>query len=100
MAPRQIETAQEAFLFNNSLESTQEMQAIRQYRQMMEEDKDIITLRTSIRQAAESKLEHGVINVNDLLQEITRENQARIDHSTHEVEMLKNIYELKNTINQ
>ena len=100
LARRQIETAQEAFLFNNSLESTQEMQAIRQYRQMMEEDKDIITLRTSIRQAAESKLEHGVINVNDLLQEITRENQARIDHSTHEVEMLKNIYELKNTINQ
>lgn len=100
LAHRQIETAQEAFLFNSSLESTQEMQAIRQYRQMMEEDKDIITLRTSIRQAAESKLEHGVINVNDLLQEITRENQARIDHSTHEVEMLKNIYELKNTINQ
>lgn len=100
LARRQIETAQETFLFNNSLESTQEMQAIRRYRQMMEEDKDIITLRMSVRQAVESKLEHGVIDVNDLLQEIIRENQARIDHSTHEVEMLKNIYELKNTINQ
>ena len=100
LARRKIETAQETFLFNNSLESTQEMQAIRRYRQMMEEDKDIITLRMSVRQAVESKLEHGVIDVNDLLQEIIRENQARIDHSTHEVEMLKNIYELKNTINQ
>lgn len=100
LAHRQIETAQETFLFNNSLETTQEMQAINQYRQMMEEDKDIIALRTSVRQAAESKLKHGVIDVNDLLQEITRENQARIDHSTHEVEMLKSIYELKNAINQ
>ena len=100
LARRQIETAQEVFLFNNSLESTQEAQNINQYRQMMKEDKDIIALRTSVRQAAESKLEHGVIDVNDLLQEITRENQARIDHSTHEVEMLKSIYELKHTINQ
>ena len=35
-----------------------------------------------------------------MIQEITRENQARIDHSFHEIEMLKNIYELRNTINQ
>lgn len=67
---------------------------------MMEEDSDIIRLRTSVRQAAEAKLQHGVIGVNDLLQEITKENRARIDHSLHEMEMLKNIYELKHTINQ
>lgn len=96
----QIETAQDVFLFNNSLQSTQEATTIEQYRKMMTEDDDIIDLRTSVRQAAESKLEHGVIDVNNLLQEITRENQARIDRSSHEVEMLKNIYELKNTINQ
>lgn len=100
LSRRQIETAQETFLFNNRLQSTQEAEAIEQYRQMMEEDRDIIALRTSVRQAAESKLEHGVIDVNDLLQEITRENQARTDHSSHEVEMLKSIYELKHTINQ
>lgn len=97
---RQIETAQETFLFNNRLQSVQEIEAIEQYRQMMQEDQEIIALRTSVREAAESKLEHGVIDVNDLLQEITRENQARTDHSTHEVEMLKNICELKITINQ
>lgn len=96
----QIETAQDVFLFNNSLQSTQEATTIEQYRKMMTEDDDIIGLRTSVRQAAESKLEHGVIDVNNLLQEITRENQARINRFSHEVEMLKNIYELKNTINQ
>ena len=100
LACGQIETAQDVFLFNNSLQSTQETTTIEQYRDMMAEDNDIINLRTSVRQAAESKLEHGIIDVNNLLQEITRENQARTDRSSHEVEMLKSIYELKNTINQ
>lgn len=100
LARNQIETARDVFLFNNSLQSTQEVTTIEQYRKMMMEDDNIIALRTSVRQAAESKLEQGIIDVNNLLQEITRENQARIDRSSHEVEMLKNIYELKNTINQ
>lgn len=97
---KQIETAREIFLFNNNLQSVRERETVNQYHQMMEEDSDIIRLRTSVRQAAEAKLQHGVIGVNDLLQEITKENRARIDHSLHEMEMLKNIYELKHTINQ
>lgn len=97
---KQIETAREIFLFNNNLQSVREREAVNQYHQMMEEDSDIIRLRTSVRRAAEAKLQHGVIGVNDLLQEITKENRARIDHSLHEMEMLKNIYELKHTINQ
>lgn len=97
---KQIETAREIFLFNNNLQSVREREAVNQYHQMMEEDSDIIRLRISVRQAAEAKLQHGVIGVNDLLQEITKENRARIDHSLHEMEMLKNIYELKHTINQ
>ena len=77
---KQIETAREIFLFNNNLQSVREREAVNQYHQMMEEDSDIIRLRTSVRQAAEAKLQHGVIGVNDLLQEITKENRARIDH--------------------
>lgn len=100
LSRRQIETNRDVFLFNNSLLSTQEETSIWKYRKMITEDKEIIGLRTSVRQAAEAKLEHGIIDVNNLLQEITRENHARIEQSSHEIEMLKNIYELKNTINQ
>ena len=100
LSRRQIETNRDIFLFNNSLLSTQEEASIWKYRKMITEDKEIIGLRTSVRQAAEAKLEHGIIDVNNLLQEITRENHARIEQSSHEIEMLKNIYELKNTINQ
>ncbi len=94
-----IETARETFLFNNRLQSTQNKSDINRYRKLMEEDEEIIALRTSVRQSAETKLEHGIIDVNNLLQEITRENQAKSDMSSHEIEMLKHIYELKHTVN-
>lgn len=100
LAQNQIENAREVFLFNNQLQSTQEQEAIERYRKMMSEDDEIIWLRTSVRQAAEAKLKHGVIDVNNLLQEITRENQARTNQSSHEIEMLKHIYELRHTVNQ
>ena len=100
LAQKQIETSQEIFLFNNSLQTAQETEAVHQYREMMKADTEIIQLLTAVRQAAEAQLEHGVIDVNDLLREITKENQARINHSAHEIEMLKSIYELRNTINQ
>ncbi|MBO5225374.1 MAG: TolC family protein [Parabacteroides sp.] len=100
LAQNQIENAREVFLFNNQLQSTQEQEAIERYRKMMSEDDEIIRLRTSVRQVAEAKLKHGVIDVNNLLQEITRENQARTNQSSHEIEMLKHIYELRHTVNQ
>ena len=100
LAQNQIENAREVFLFNNQLQSTQEQEAIERYRRMMSEDDEIIRLRTSVRQAAEAKLKHGGIDVNNLLQEITRENQARTNQSSHEIEMLKHIYELRHTVNQ
>ncbi len=100
VARSNIETARSTFLFNNSLLSTQEAANINRYRRMMTEDEEIITLRTSIRESAEAKLEHGIIDVTNLMQYITQENQARIDKSSHEIEMLKHIYELKHTLNQ
>ena len=97
---RMVAVEQEAFLFGSRLQSAQESGAVEQYRQMMAEDEGIIALRASVRQAAEEKLAHGVIGVNDLLQEITRENQARIERSAHEIEMLKSIAGLRHTLNQ
>lgn len=52
-------------------------------------------LRQNVRRAAEAKLANGIIDTNSLLQEITRDNSAKINRSTHEVEMLQGIYNLK-----
>lgn len=97
-AANEIENARDVFLFNNRLQTTQERMAVERYRRIMADDDEIIQLRTSVRQAAEAKLSHGIIDVNGLLQEITRENTARTQQSVHEIEMLKAIYELKDKL--
>lgn len=99
LAKNQIQNSQEIFLFNNRMQATEEYHAILRYKEVMKEDHEIIALRTSVRKSAESKLEHGIIDVNNLLQEITKENEAKTLLSTHEIEMLKHIYELRHTIN-
>lgn len=98
----QRETAQnqrEVFLFNNRLEQMQYREAIKRYRSLMAQDEKIITLRQQVRKAAESKLSHGIIDVNDLVREINSENAARVQQSIHEIEMLKQMYDLKYTMN-
>ena len=65
----------------------------------MADDEEIIAIRSSIRKAAESKLAHGIIDVNDLVREINAENAARVQQSMHEIEMLKEIYHQKYTKN-
>ena len=93
------ETNRETFIFNNNLEQIQQSEEIRRYRKLMEQDEEIITLRQSVRKAAESKLSHGIIDVNDLVREINQENAARLQLSMHETEMLKQIYDYKYTTN-
>ena len=93
------ETSREVFLFNNNLEQIQQNEEIARYRQLMADDEEIISLRSAVRKAAESKLSHGIIDVNDLVREINQENAARVQHSIHEIEMLKQIYDNKFTTN-
>lgn len=93
------ETSRKVFLFNNNLEQMQQNEAIARYRSLMKDDEEIISLRSSVRKAAESKLSHGIIDVNDLVKEINAENAARVQQTVHEIEMLKEIYELKFTTN-
>ena len=91
------EANRERFLLDNKMEQIQQNENISRYRQMMIDDEEIISLRSSIRKAAESKLAHGIIDVNDLVREINSENKARVEQCIHEIEMLKEIYNLKIT---
>ncbi len=56
-------------------------------------------MRTRIRKAAESRLNNGVIDVTDLLQKITDENLALVSQSSHQIQLLKSIYELQDINN-
>lgn len=95
-----IENAREVFLFNNNMEQIQQTENVSRYRTMMQGDDEIIVLRTNVRKAAESKLSHGIIDVNSLLQEINNENAAKTQQAIHEIDMLKEMYNLKYTNNE
>ena len=94
-----LETSRDVFLFNNNLEQIQQNEAIAKYRKLMADDEEIISLRTSVRKAAESKLAHGIIDVNDMVKAINSENSALVQRSMHEIELLREIYNLRYTTN-
>jgi len=99
MQRERAEVSRDVFLFNNQLEQIQQQEDMERYRKLMGDDEEIIRLRSAVRKAAESKLAHGIIDVNDLVREINNENAARVQQSIHEIEMLKEIYDLKITLN-
>lgn len=90
----------DVFLFNTHLQELQQTQEMTRYQQLMAGDNEIIALRTKVRIATESKLNHGIIATSDLIKEINNENNARVQKSTHEIEMLKQAYDLRITTNQ
>lgn len=100
VAARQLAIQRDVFLFNTQLQTTQDSGEIARLRKAIDADTKIVELRGSVRQAAESKMENGVIDATDLLRKITDETTAKLNKSTHEIELLQAIYRLKTTLNQ
>lgn len=96
---QQLQSNQDVFLFNTRLQVTQQNNAITSMRKQMQDDEEIIRLRTNIRQAAEAKVANGTLTVTEMLREITSENMARQTKALHEIQLLMNIHELKYTTN-
>ena len=89
------QNSREVFLFDNGMEQLKINDNIIRYRTLLDSDDEIIALRENVRKAAESKLSHGIIDVNALVKEINAENAARLMQQIHKIEMLKEIYDLK-----
>ena len=100
VAKRQISVQRDIFLFNTQMQSTQDDGEIARLRSALEDDNRIVELRRSVRMAAESRLENGVIDATDLLRKIADETTATLNRSTHEIELLQATYRLKTILNQ
>ncbi|MDE5744380.1 MAG: TolC family protein [Paramuribaculum sp.] len=95
-----INSDRDRFLFDNALKSTREYGKIEGLRKIIEEDNRIVELRGNVRRAAESQLNHGIIDTTALLAKITDENNAILNHAFHEIQLLQTICQLKNTLNR
>ena len=97
---KMIEVERDNFLFNSDLQSTREKSEIEGMRAIMKEDSRIVELRRNVRRSAESQLNNGVIDATALLAKINDENQAKLNAAYHQIQLVQNIYKLKNTLNQ
>lgn len=96
---QQIASQRDLFLLNTHLQLAEQEGAIRTLHQQMEEDDEIIRLRTNIRRAAEAKVANGTLTVTEMLRELTTENLARQTKAQHEIQLLKEAYEQKHLTN-
>jgi outer membrane protein TolC len=94
-----VNTQRETFLFNQNLKIRQQNAEIEKMRELLRTDEDIIQLRTNIKIACSAKVDHGVQTVTDLLREMNAESLAKQQRSLHEVQLLLNIYNFKNSTN-
>ena len=96
---RQLDNNRDVFLFNTRLEMTQQDRAIQSLEKQMQDDDEIIRLRTNIRKSADTKVANGTLTVTEMLRELTNESLARQSKALHEIQRLMGIYQLKYTTN-
>ncbi|MEG2178374.1 MAG: transporter, partial [Bacteroidales bacterium] len=83
----------ESFLFNTKLQMTQVTEEIQKWNAMIVSDQEIVRLRTSLKQAAQTKYNNGVISMNTLLKAINEETTALQNQSLHNIQRLMSLYQ-------
>lgn len=94
-----IEAEREAFLFNTGLQSELQRGNIESLRRQISQDDEIISLRERIRSKADVKVANGTETVNEMLRDINAVSEARLTKAFHEIQLLQEIYKLKNINN-
>jgi outer membrane protein TolC len=92
----QIAIQKETFLYNSGLQTIQENSEIKKLQELIDKDEEIVSLRSEIKIAAEKKLDGGLISTSDYLEELTKEQAAKQEKSTHNIQRLIAIANLKN----
>ena len=93
---QQIESNRQTFLFNTRLQTVGETSVIDDLKEKINTDDAIVILRTNIRSKAERKVENGTLTINEMLRQINAESEAKQAKALHEIQLLKEIYQLKN----
>ncbi len=94
-----VESDRETFLLNTKMQSEMQGGAIDKLTKQIKQDEEIIVLRESIRSKSETKVENGTETVNEMLRDINSVSEARQQKSLHEIQLLQEIYKLKNINN-
>lgn len=83
-----IGVQREMFLFNTNMILKQQNSEVEKLLQLIESDKEIVKLRTEIKNTAQVQLDKGVITTNDYLRELNAEDQAKQNIMLHRMQLL------------
>lgn len=95
----EIDAQRETFLFNNRLQQSNTDGNIASLRKQAEKDGEIVSLRENILRRSRKKVAAGTESVNEMVRNINAVNQARQQKALHEVQLLQEVYRLKNITN-
>lgn len=93
-------TQRETFLFQNRIQNEESIGCIESLRKQITQDEEIVRLRESLRSKSDKKVQCGTESVNELVRDINAVSLARAQKALHEIELLKEIYKLKNLNNE
>jgi outer membrane protein TolC len=99
ISKKSMNVQKETFLFNSDLKTKQEQTEIEKLQSTLSNDDEIIRLRGNIKKSATTKVDNGTLSITDLIREINAEDQAKQLKSLHEIQLIMNVYQLKNNIN-
>jgi outer membrane protein TolC len=94
---QRIDAQTETFLLNTKITTNQQLQEIDKLNKLIEVDKGIIELRASVKLAAQSKLENGIITPSDYIRELNAEDTAKQNLEIHKIQLLLAQYNYKIT---
>ncbi|MCG8309086.1 MAG: TolC family protein [Cytophagales bacterium] len=93
---QKVHVQRETFLFNTNLELTQTQYDLEKHKKLIDQDREIVALKSSIKKAYDVKYENGICTMSELLDRTNEESVARQQLIVHEIRYLMKAYQYLN----
>jgi len=90
-----ISNQRESFLFTSNLQLKQASTDIEKQKAVISRDEEIVSLKSNIKNSYQLRYENGMCSMNDLINSISKESEARSNQSLHKVQLLLSMYNYK-----
>lgn len=93
---QRIQNQESTFLFNTNLELSQTNTELEKLSKILEQDREILALKGSIKESYEVKYNNGIATMSQMLNRINDESKARQNMIMHEIQYLMKAYQYLN----
>jgi len=93
-----ISNQEETFLFTTNLQLKQTQADIEKQKAVLAKDHEIVALKEKIRRDYQKRYDNGISSMNNVIQSMNKESEARSQEALHQVQLLMSLYQYQ-TIN-